>query len=158
MATIYMSLFLSLFRYHMFLTSMSKTCMELGFNEASEDFSAACEYITSAASHTNTMMWIGKMDNCPLDLSGQGQLLKQGQVLTRSLTGSIKKGRKWSTSSQKPSTCHLFLFQQTIVLCKTTEDVEDQNNSHLSYIDHIRYISFEYFVLLEWHNKSGMFA
>ena len=127
----------------MFLTSISKTCKELGFNEASANVSVACDYVTSAARHTNTMMWIGKMENCPLDLSGQGQLLKQGQVLTRSLTGSIKKGRKWSTSSQKPSTCHLFLFQQTIVLCKTTEDVEDQNNSHLSYIDHIRYITLD---------------
>merc|ERR1719154_62548 len=65
-------------RYHMFLTSISKTCKELGFTEASADFSSACYFITSAASHTNTMMWIGRMENCPLDLSGQGQLLKHG--------------------------------------------------------------------------------
>ena len=118
----------------MFLTSLSKTCKQLGFNEAAEDFASACDFISSAASHTNTMMWIGKMDNCPLDLSNQGQLLKHGQVLTRPLTGSAKKGRKWSTSSQKASSCHLFLFQQTVVLCKTSENCKD----HLYYVDHIR--------------------
>ena len=126
------------FRYHMFLHSISKTCKELGFVEASSDFAAACDSILSAASHTNTMMWIGKMENCPLDLSGQGQLLKHGQILTRTLAGSVKKGRKWSTSSHKPSSCHLFLFQQTVVLCRTSENCEDQNNPHLYYADHIR--------------------
>lgn len=120
-------------RYHMFLTSLSKTCKQLGFNKAAEDFTSACNFISSAATHTNTMMWIGKMDNCPLDLSNQGQLLKHGYVLTRPLTGSAKKGRKWSTSSQKASSCHLFLFQQTVVLCKTSENCKD----HLYYVDHI---------------------
>eukprot|EP00092_Neocalanus_flemingeri_P023363 GFUD01025330.1.p1 GENE.GFUD01025330.1~~GFUD01025330.1.p1 ORF type:complete len:304 (+),score=83.11 GFUD01025330.1:249-1160(+) len=124
-------------RYHMFLSSISKTCKELGFVKASTDFASACDSILSAASHTNTMMWIGKMENCPLDLSGQGQLLKHGQVLTRSLAGSAKKGKKWSTSLQKPSSCHLFLFQQTVVLCRTSENCEEQNNPHLYYAGHI---------------------
>jgi len=120
-------------RYHMFLTSIAKTCKQLGFHAASEDFTSACEFISSTATHTNTMMWIGKMINCPLDLSGQGQLLKHGKVLTRPLTGSLKKGRKWSTSSQKGSTCHLFLFQQTLVLGKRSDNMEDT----LQYAGHI---------------------
>jgi len=120
-------------RYHMFLTSIAKTCKQLGFHAASEDFTSACEFISSTATHTNTMMWIGKMINCPLDLSGQGQLLKHGKVLTRPFTGSLKKGRKWSTSSQKGSTCHLFLFQQTLVLGKRSDNMDDT----LHYAGHI---------------------
>jgi len=113
-------------RYHMFLTSLSKTCKQLGFLEASEDFNSACEFISSSASHTNTMMWIGKMENCNLDLSGQGQLLKHGLVSTKPLLPSTKKGRKWSTSSQKASSCYLFLFQQTLVLCRKHENHRDE--------------------------------
>jgi len=124
-------------RYHMFLSSLAKTCKELGFVEASHEYSAALESILSAANHTNTMMWIGKMENCPLDLSGQGQLLKHGKVLTKCLAGSLKKGRRWSTRSQKPSPCHLFLFQQTVVLCRTSENCVQQHSPHLCYLDHI---------------------
>ena len=69
----------------MFLSSLSKTCSDLGLHEDSEEFSAALSSILSAASHTNTMMWIGKMEDCPLDLSGQGQLLKQGRVEKRKM-------------------------------------------------------------------------
>ena len=131
--------FLLNFRYHMFLSSLSKTCKELGFIEASEEYSAALHSILSAANHTNTMMWIGKMENCPLDLSGQGQLLKHGKVQTKCLGGSLKKGRRWSTRSQKQSPCFLFLFQQTLVLCRTTENYLQQHSPHLCYLDHLRY-------------------
>ena len=120
----------------MFLSSLSKTCKELGFDEASNDFSIALESILSAASQTNTMMWIGKMENCPLDLSGQGQLLKHGKVLNR-LGGNLNFGRKWS--SQKLSSCYLFLFQKSLVLCKTSENISESNNPHLSYANYIRY-------------------
>ena len=120
----------------MFLSSLSKTSKELGFDEASKEFSIALECILSAADHTNTMMWIGKMENCPLDLSGQGQLLKHGKVLNRFLGGNIKLG-KWS--SQKLSSCYLFLFQKSLVLCKTSENVSESNNPHLYYSNYIRY-------------------
>ena len=60
----------------MFLSSLSKTCQELGLSESAEDFSTALESMLEAASHTNIMMWIGTMEGCPLDLSGQGQLLR----------------------------------------------------------------------------------
>ena len=142
----------------MFLTSIAKTCKQLGFHEASEDFTSACEFISSTATHTNTMMWIGKMMNCPLDLSGQGQLLKHGKVLTRPLTGSLKKGRKWSTSSQKGSTCHLFLFQQTLVLGKRSDNMDDT----LYYAGHIRsdivdfmlyYLAYIHFDILKKRRK-----
>ena len=118
----------------MFLSSLSKTYEELGLVQESIDYSAALESILSSASHTNTMMWIGKMENCPLDLSGQGQLLKHGKVLTK----IVKKGRSWKTRTQKLSSCHLLLFQQTVVLCRTRENCEEQNNPHLHYLDHIR--------------------
>jgi len=124
-------------RYHMFLNSLSKTCRELGFVEASEEYSAALDSILSAANHTNTMMWIGKMENCPLDLSGQGQLLKHGKVQTKCVAGSVKKGRRWSKISQKQSPCFLFLFQQTLVLCRTSENYLQQHSPHLCYLDHL---------------------
>merc|ERR1719245_2732393 len=38
-------------RYHMFLSSLSKTCKELGFVEASQEYSAALDSILSAANH-----------------------------------------------------------------------------------------------------------
>jgi len=122
-------------RYHMFLSSLSKTCKELGFVEASKEYSIALESILSAASHTNTMMWIGKMENCSLDLSGQGQLLKHGQVLKRFLGGSTKLARKWS--SPKSASCHLLHFQKTLVLCKENQNVSEPNNPYLVYENHI---------------------
>merc|ERR1711892_1411097 len=105
-------------RYHMFLGSLSKTCAELDLHEDSGEFSAALSSILSAASHTNTMMWIGKMEDCPLDLSGQGQLLKQGRVGRRSL---CKRGK--IASSQRSSACQLLLFQKSLVLCSTDDNL-----------------------------------
>ena len=117
----------------MFLSALSKTCKELELHEDSEDFSAALSSILSAASHTNTMMWIGKMEDCPLDLSGQGQLLKQGRVGKLEL---MKIKRKWG--QQKTSVCQLLLFQESLVLCRTSEDPSEPNNPHLLYENHIR--------------------
>ena len=118
----------------MFLSALSKTCNELELYGDSEDFSAALSSILSAASHTNTMMWIGKMEDCPLDLPGQGQLLKQGRVGKQEL---MKIKRKWG--QQKTSLCQLLLFQESLVLCRTNEDPSEPNNPHLFYENHIRY-------------------
>ena len=63
-------------RYHMFLSSLSKTCSQLGLAEEASDYSTALEAVLQSAAHTNTMMWIGSMVDCPIDLSGQGQLLR----------------------------------------------------------------------------------
>ena len=120
-------------RYHMFLSSLSSTCKELGLSAASAEFSAALSSILSAASHTNTMMWIGKMEDCPFDLAGQGQLLKQGRVGKQEL---MKIKRKWG--QQKTSVCQLLLFQESLVLCRTNEDPSEPNNPHLFYENHIR--------------------
>ena len=67
-------------RYQLFLSSISKTCQELGYTETGAEFSLALECVLSAASHTNIMMWIGRMVNCPIDLPSQGQLIKHGKV------------------------------------------------------------------------------
>ena len=115
----------------MFLSSISKTCKQLGFFGASEDFSSACKFILDVASHTNTMMMAGKMDNCALDLPNQGQLLRHGRVGDKTVRAKGATGRKISIGSQKTPTCHLFLFQQAVVLCR--EKAEDQ----FSYIEHI---------------------
>ena len=64
----------------MFLSSISKTCQELGLAEAGAEFSLALDSVLAAASHTNIMMWIGRMVNCPIDLPSQGQLIKHGNV------------------------------------------------------------------------------
>ena len=116
----------------MFLNEISNTNKELGFIEASKDFAAALEEILSAANHTNTMMWIGKMKNCPLDLSGQGQLLKHGFVLIRALEGNGKMEKKRKRSIQNLWTLdsgQFFLFKHTLVLGRLTET--------LSYLKHI---------------------
>ena len=67
-------------RYQLFLSSISKTCLELGHTETGAEFSRSLECVLSAASHTNIMMWIGRMVNCPIDLPSQGQLIKHGKV------------------------------------------------------------------------------
>ena len=77
-------------RYHMFLTSLSQCCKDLEDNLASREYEMALEAVLSAAEHTNTMMWVGSMANCPYDLSAQGQLLKYGPVTT-SLNGGLRK-------------------------------------------------------------------
>ena len=136
-------------RYRMFLSSLSITCKELGLSEASAEFSAALSSILSAASHTNTMMWIGKMEGCPLDLSGQGQLLKQGRVGKCEIlkirkawgsqgnvsTGSGRRrlGGRWSISPQ--SYC-LILFKQSLVLCRTSENLTEPDSPLLVYSKH----------------------
>ena len=144
-------------RYHMFLSSIAKTCRELGLAEAALEFSLALESVLAAASHTNTMMWIGKMVNCPIDLPSQGQLIKQGkvrgfchnnllsnfsllQVSRRNIPVPTGGGGKFSRrfSSQKWAPCHLFLFQKTLMLCKTSDNVSEPNNPHLIYENHIR--------------------
>jgi len=129
-------------RYQLFLSSISKTCQDLGYKEAGEEFSSALESVLSAAGHTNTMMWIGRMVNGPIDLPSQGQLIKHGKVTKRPIVrsqstagGSSVLGRRFS--SPKPVSCQLFLFQKTLMLCKTSENLSEPNNPHLLYDCHI---------------------
>ena len=120
----------------MFLNSLSKTCSDLGLVKAAGEFSNALDLIQTATKHTNTMMWIGKMENCPVDLSSQGQLLKYGGVQSHYLK-SVSLKRKWSGSLPRQSPCCLFLFQQTLVLCRACEDPSDPKTPKLIYCQHI---------------------
>merc|ERR1711953_1108803 len=128
-------------RYQLFLSSISKTCQDLGYKEAGAEFNLALESVLSAAGHTNTMMWIGKMVNCPIDLPSQGQLIKHGKVtkrpILRSLTSSSTGVLARRFSSPKTVSCQLFLFQKTVMLCKTTENLSEPHNPHLLYDCHI---------------------
>ena len=114
-------------RYHMFLSSLAQTCEELG--ESAADYSSSLFSILSCTQHINTMMWIGAMKDCPVDLAGQGQLLRQGIVKDR--------GDKKS-SQDKGSSCYLFLFKQCLVLCKTRVNKDEPASPHLTYSSHIR--------------------
>ena len=49
-------------RYHMFLKSLSSSCLELGRGAAHGEYEAALAAVVAAAEHTNTMMWVGAMD------------------------------------------------------------------------------------------------
>jgi len=129
-------------RYQLFLSSISKTCQDLGYSEAGAEFSQALASVLSTASHTNTMMWIGKMVNCPIDLPSQGQLINNGKVSKRPIAGSPGSSSSSSILSRKltsPKTvpCRLFLFQKTLMLCKTSENLAEPNNPHLLYDCHI---------------------
>merc|ERR1711892_929299 len=75
-------------------------------------------------------MWIGGMRDCPLDLAGQGQLLKQGTVKERGIKGSGRKEKKCSS-------CQLFLFQHCLVLCRTKVNLAEPGSPHLAYSAHI---------------------
>ena len=75
----------------MFLTSLTQCCKDLEDVQASREYEQALEAVLGAAEHTNTMMWVGSMVNCPYDLSAQGQLLKYGPVTTTSLNGGLRK-------------------------------------------------------------------
>ena len=122
----------------MFLRSLSNICTQLGYPGQAEDYLAALHSIVTATDNTNTMMWVGTMADCPLDLSRQGQLLKHGPVNKRPGSIKCKKGRaKWS--SMKLSSFHLILFQQTAVLCRSCENSADRNNPLLFYSTHIRW-------------------
>lgn len=121
-------------RYHMFLTSLSQCCKDLEDNLASREYEMALEAVLSAAEHTNTMMWVGSMVNCPYDLSAQGQLLKYGPVTT-SLNAGLRRERLWHLKSKRKSSSFLFLFQQSIMLCsveaKETSSSQTSSNSSL---------------------------
>ena len=121
----------------MFLSALTQTCHELKLTECADNYSAALTSILLTAKHINTMMWIGGMKDCPLDLAGQGQLLKQGTVRERSARGSGKKEKR--RSSEKDFFCCLFLFQHCLVLCRTKDNIEEPNSPHLTYSGHVRY-------------------
>ena len=129
----------------MFLGALSKSCSELDFREASQDFVGALASVRDAAEHTNIMMWIGRMKNCPIDLPSQGQLLKHGRVriLKGGATGGEKARWRWSlalagSGGSSGGSGYLILFHQTLVLCLLTE-----NKSHsgqdpgLAYRNHV---------------------
>ena len=113
----------------MFLSDLAKSNTDLGNIDSSEDYSAALNSILSVTDHTNTMMWIGKMKNCPLKLSGQGKLLKHGKVLSKKIHGSFMNTKKWP--------CCLLLFEQAILLCKIVENTEKQDSPRLEYFKHV---------------------
>jgi hypothetical protein len=113
----------------MFLSNLARTSTELGNGDSSADYSAALDAIMSVTEHTNTMMWIGEIKNCPLILCGQGPLLKHGRVLSKKIRGSFKNRNKWP--------CHLLLFQQTFILCKIVERSEKEQHPDLEYFKHV---------------------
>ena len=118
-------------RYHMFLSAMAHTCEELGLSESAAEYISTLAIILLTTQHINTMMWIGGMRDCPLDLAGQGQLLKQGTVKERAIKGSGRKEKKCSS-------CQLFLFQHCLVLCRTKVNLAEPGSPHLAYSAHIR--------------------
>ena len=115
-------------RYHMFLSSLALTCGELG--DPAADYCSALSSILSCTHHINTMMWIGAMKDCPLDLAAQGQLLKQGTV----------RDRRDKKDKDKLSSCHLFLFKQCLVMCKARANKVEPASPHLTYTAHIRLV------------------
>lgn len=119
-------------RYHMFLSALAKVCAELDCTEAAKEFGAALESVLSAASHTNTMMWIGRVESCPVELSSQGRLIKHGPVVRR----QAGRTRKWG-GAVRPAAAHLFLFQKSLLLCRTQENPAEPNTPHLLYEHHI---------------------
>jgi len=118
-------------RYHMFLSSLSQCCKDLEDNQAYREYEMALEAVLSTAEHTNTMMWVGSMVNCPYDLSAQGQLLKYGPVTT---TSGLRRERLWHLKSKRKSSSFLFLFQQSIILCsvEAKENSSSQTSSNSS--------------------------
>ena len=62
------------------------------------------------------------------------------QVSRRNIPVPTGGGGKFSRrfSSQKWAVCHLFLFQKTLMLCKTSDNVAEPNNPHLIYENHMR--------------------
>ena len=113
----------------MFLSNLSKKSIDHGNDESSANYAAALDAILAVADHTNTMMWIGKMKNCPFNLCGQGELLKHGKVLSKKVCGSFKTRNKWP--------CYIFLFQQAVVLCRIVDNTEDQKSPNLEYFRHV---------------------
>lgn len=79
----------------MFLQDLIKVSKTLIDNEAQEDYTAALDAVVGVAEHTNTMMWVGEMTNCPFMLCGQGPLLRHGKVLSKKTEGSFKKRNKY---------------------------------------------------------------
>ena len=76
----------------MFLQSLSECCADLDRVSASLAYSLALERVLGAAEHTNTMMWVGAMEDCPHDLTSLGQLLKHGKVDTQERKHSCRCG------------------------------------------------------------------
>ena len=113
----------------MFLSSLSKKSVDLGNYESTANYTAALDTILSVTDQTNTMMWVGKMKNCPFNLCGQGQLLKHGKVFSKKIQSNFKTRNKWPG--------HIFLFQQAVVLCRIVDNTEDQKNPNLEYFRHI---------------------
>jgi hypothetical protein len=125
----------------MFLRSLSSACSEPAHTAQAEDYLTALQAVLSATSNTNTMMWIGTMADCPVDLSKQGELLKHGPVIKRPGSVKSRKGRKWS-SVKLTSSFYLILFQQSLVLCRTSrtgENTAEPDNPALFYCNHVRY-------------------
>jgi len=123
-------------RYHMFLSSLSKTARELGLNEAAQHFSTALEAILDAAEHTNTMMWIGRMEECPLDLASQGQLLKKGRVLSRLVKVRRKSFTGWGARVPQGIPSFILLFQHSVIICRELSSVES-SDPRLVYFTHV---------------------
>ena len=67
------------------------------------------------------------------------QVTKRVILSPTSTSSSGVLGRRFS--SPKTVSCQLFLFQKTVMLCKTTENLSEPQNPHLLYDCHIRYLT-----------------
>ena len=119
----------------MFLSALVRTTNDLGYFKDSTNYSLALESILSVASITNTMMKVGKIENCPLDLSRQGILIKQGTFI---MDSGIKRTVKRLTMSLSSHTYSLTLFQKSLVLCRTSQNPNKPDSPFLRYCMHFR--------------------
>ena len=117
----------------MFLSALVRTTNDLGYFKDSENYSLALESILSVANITNTMMKVGKIENCPLDLSRQGILMKQGTFI---MDSGIRRTGKRLTMSLSSHTYCLILFQKSLLLCRTTENHTESDSPILHYCKH----------------------
>ena len=115
----------------MFFNSLSRTSKDLGFLKDSENYQSALASILYVASITNSMMWIGKIKHCPVDLSRQGMLIKDGPVCV---------GSNWRRNAnclgQVMESHYLILFQRSLIVCRRRENPADQESPVLLYSKH----------------------
>ena len=115
----------------MFFNALSRTSKDLEFLKDSENYQSALGSVLYVASITNSMMWIGKIKHCPVDLSRQGMLIKDGPVCM---------GSSWRMNAnclgQVQETHYLILFQKSLIVCRRRESPADHDSPVLLYSKH----------------------
>jgi len=112
-------------RYNMYFKELVNFCEQAGQKEEAEKFEECSKIASEISLNANDMMTAGRIEQFSGDITKQGELLHRGSVFCKVPCTDRKSIFSKTKPSMKLEPCHIFLFQQCVIICHYRERMTD---------------------------------